>query len=196
MIIAAGGVASRVSCTAGINKPLKLAEMASCLAWRFKGVKLPDPYKCVTDFPRETHPFYTSVIPSGPDEALIGLGLLSSRGHACRPTLERVMERYPYMRQAWAQIPPGAAPAGGRRSLTRWSHSSACTSCGKCITECRMAAIGDALRSAAHTSWGTPLFEIEVDAMLCTGCGLCEASCPLPGQAAIQITARGARRPS
>lgn len=99
MIIAADGVASRVSCMAGINKPLKLAEMASCLAWRFKDVKLPDPYKCETSFPQETHPFYTSVIPSGPDEALIGLGLLSSRGHACRPTLERVMKRYPYMQE-------------------------------------------------------------------------------------------------
>ncbi len=95
LVIAADGVASTVACLAGAAQPLKLGEMASCLAVRLKGVKLADPYSCETMFPPQIRPFYASVIPSGSDEALVGLGVLATRGHAAKPLLDQIMGQYP-----------------------------------------------------------------------------------------------------
>lgn len=64
--------------------------------------------------------------------------------------------------------------------------------CLACHAACPLEAI-KLQRSATKTRWGAPLFKIKVDPRSCTGCGLCEASCPLPGDAAIHIVVAAGR---
>jgi MauM/NapG family ferredoxin protein len=58
--------------------------------------------------------------------------------------------------------------------------------CLSCFAACPFEAI-EIRPSARRERWGDPVYAIVVDAKRCTGCGLCEASCPLVGEAAIRV---------
>ncbi len=58
--------------------------------------------------------------------------------------------------------------------------------CLACFAACPLEAIS--LReSGLSLPWGDRHLVPTVDASLCTGCGLCEAACPVPGPAAVRI---------
>lgn len=59
-------------------------------------------------------------------------------------------------------------------------------SCLSCFAACPFEAI-EIRPSARRERWGDPVYAIAVDAKRCTGCGLCEASCPVVGEAAIRV---------
>lgn len=92
IVIAADGISSSVAKYAGINTTLALNEVATCLAFRVVGADLKDPKKLVFDFAKELSPFYFWIIPSGPGEANIGLGLLGARGFVVRRILKEFMK--------------------------------------------------------------------------------------------------------
>ncbi len=62
------------------------------------------------------------------------------------------------------------------------------TACLTCHAACPFEAI-KLVRGGAKTKWGDPVWLVEVDSKRCTGCGLCEARCPVAGEAAITVAA-------
>jgi ferredoxin len=58
--------------------------------------------------------------------------------------------------------------------------------CLVCLAACPFEAIR-LERAGPTTPWGDPLQLPAVDTERCTGCGLCEAACPLAGEAAVRV---------
>ncbi len=91
LVIAADGAASRVARLAGIDTRINPLETVACLAYRVVDCDLADADDIRFEYPPILNPHYFWVVPSGPREANIGLGLPMHRGHAARPILERLM---------------------------------------------------------------------------------------------------------
>lgn len=66
--------------------------------------------------------------------------------------------------------------------------------CVVCLSVCPFEAI-HLTRGKDKTAWGELMPLVRVDAEKCTGCGLCEAACPLPGRAAIEVIPSRSLRP-
>jgi formate hydrogenlyase subunit 6/NADH:ubiquinone oxidoreductase subunit I len=52
----------------------------------------------------------------------------------------------------------------------------------------------NAISSLNETIHGTTLLRPFVDERICTGCGLCEARCPIEGRAAVEVYSIGEER--
>ncbi len=92
VVVAADGAASRVARLGGIDTLLSPLECVSCLAYRIVDTELRNPHGIRFEFPPALNPHYFWVIPSGPSEANVGLGVPAHRGHACAPLLEQLIE--------------------------------------------------------------------------------------------------------
>ncbi len=60
--------------------------------------------------------------------------------------------------------------------------------CVVCTASCPIEAIS-VVATGKTLSWGDKLVVPEVNSAVCTGCGLCEAACPVDGAAAIRVVA-------
>lgn len=60
--------------------------------------------------------------------------------------------------------------------------------CVACVASCPVEAIS-VVATGKALSWGDKLVVPGVNAQACTGCGLCEAACPVGDAAAIQVSA-------
>jgi polyferredoxin len=76
----------------------------------------------------------------------------------------------------------GEAQVDPTRCLPQAKH----VSCQSCYVVCPLHAI-ELRPLAALAPWGEPLRKPVVLPQKCTGCGLCEAVCPAPGQGAIHV---------
>lgn len=92
LVIAADGAPSRVARLAGIDTLISPLETVSCLAYRIIDTTLENANNIRFEFPPVLNPHYFWVIPSGPSEANVGLGVPAHRGHAARPLLDRLMD--------------------------------------------------------------------------------------------------------
>jgi digeranylgeranylglycerophospholipid reductase len=93
LVLAADGVASSVARMTGLGSRLQAHELGSCFAYRLKGIKLANPRRLVMDFAPELKPYYFWIMPTGLDEANVGVAVLADRGHAARQILERMMRQ-------------------------------------------------------------------------------------------------------
>ncbi len=93
LIIIADGVSSGTAQLAKMETRLTLDEMAACLAYRMSGAMLMDPYRFHFQHFMEIKPFYFWVIPSGNDEANVGICVHGSRGHAAAMLLDQCIKR-------------------------------------------------------------------------------------------------------
>ncbi len=92
LVIAADGAPSRVARLAGIDTLISPLETVSCLAYRIIDAELDNANNIRFEFPPVLNPHYFWVIPSGPREANVGLGVPAHRGHAARPLLDRLID--------------------------------------------------------------------------------------------------------
>lgn len=90
LVLAADGAASRVARLAGIDTCLSPLEAVSCLAHRVVDCTFANADNIRFEFPPVLNPHYFWVIPSGPHEANVGLGVPAHRGHALAPLLDRL----------------------------------------------------------------------------------------------------------
>jgi len=74
-----------------------------------------------------------------------------------------------------------------RSRCIAWEQDKVCLICDEACPY-------DAISSKNETIQGTALLRPFVDERICTGCGLCEARCPIDGAAAIQVYSIGQER--
>jgi len=91
-IIAADGVSSRVAHLCGIDTYLSLDKIGSCLAYRIVNAKLADSSHHVVRYLPNFFPFYFWVIPSGKDQANVGIVLPANKGFMVRRLLKKCIE--------------------------------------------------------------------------------------------------------
>lgn len=92
LIIASDGVSSRAARYAGIDTRLSLDQFASCIAYRMINAKIEYPFRFYYERLNEVKPYYFWVIPSGRNEANVGIGVKAIRGHAAKPILDRLIK--------------------------------------------------------------------------------------------------------
>lgn len=102
LVIAADGVASSVTRFAGLAGRLLGHELGACLALRLQRLKLRHPRRELMHFAPELAPYYFWILPSGPDEANVGVSVLSPRGHAAALLLDRYVKHIPELAGAVA----------------------------------------------------------------------------------------------
>ncbi|MBU2510143.1 NAD(P)/FAD-dependent oxidoreductase [bacterium] len=93
LTIIADGVSSATAQLARIETRLTLDEIASCMAYRITGAQLKYPYRFSFQHFMEIRPFYFWVIPSGKDEANVGICVHGSRGHAAAALLDQYIKK-------------------------------------------------------------------------------------------------------
>jgi digeranylgeranylglycerophospholipid reductase len=91
LVLAADGVSSTIARMTGLAARLQAHELGACFAYRLKGITLADSRRLVMDFAQELKPYYFWIMPTGADEANVGVAVLADRGHAARQILERMM---------------------------------------------------------------------------------------------------------
>jgi len=74
-----------------------------------------------------------------------------------------------------------------RSRCIAWEQDKVCLICDEACPY-------NAISSLNETIRGTTLLRPFVDELICTGCGLCEARCPIEGRAAIEIFSLGEER--
>ncbi len=95
LVIAADGVASSVTRMTGLAGRLRAHELGACLAYRLQRIRLKHPRRVLMHFAPELRPYYFWILPSGPDEANVGVSILAHRGHAAALILESYLRRSP-----------------------------------------------------------------------------------------------------
>ncbi len=92
-IIVADGISSGTAQLADVETRLTLDEMAACMAYRISGARIEDPYQFHFQHIKEINPFYFWIIPSGENEANVGICVHGSRGHAAGTLLDKYIKR-------------------------------------------------------------------------------------------------------
>jgi len=95
LVIAADGVSSSTASLAGISSPLALDQLCSCLAYRIEGAWLEEPANVMFDFRPELEGHYFWIIPSGIDEASVGVGVPPHLGEGLQNRLDAIIRECP-----------------------------------------------------------------------------------------------------
>jgi formate hydrogenlyase subunit 6/NADH:ubiquinone oxidoreductase subunit I len=94
------------------------------------------------------------------------------------------IRRLPLEEKTYVKI--GTAVIDRARCIA-WEQDKVCLMCDEACPY-------NAISSLNETIHGTTLLRPFVDERICTGCGLCEARCPIEGRSAIEIFSIGEER--
>jgi digeranylgeranylglycerophospholipid reductase len=100
LVVASDGISSQVARMAGIHTQLTSKEILSCISFTCGNVRLKHKYRPATEFPEYLKPGFIWVVPTGVNEANIGLSISGTDGSRSMSVLAAYMKSEPGIARA------------------------------------------------------------------------------------------------